>query len=79
MTNKEIKDSGFYSRLSVSTIARIERLMEEFDWKSRDVFLDEAFTVLEHVRAGKELPAIIEEAQQRRADRLSRINNGEKS
>lgn len=77
MSDYEIKNSGFYSRLSIPTIARIERLMEEFDWKGRDVFLEDAFTVLAHVRAGKPLPDVIEEARQRHADRLLRIKMGE--
>lgn len=70
MNEGERKTEAWFTRLSIPTIARIERLMEEFDWKSRDVFLEEALAVLEHVRAGQPLPASIEAARRRRADKL---------
>jgi hypothetical protein len=77
MKATERKDQAFFTRLSIPTIARIERLMEDFHWKSRDVFLEQALIVLDHVRAGKPVPALVEEARRRRADGMLRTTEGD--
>lgn len=59
------KTEHWFTRLSVPTIDRIERLMSDFGFRSRDAFIEQAYLVLEAVRNGQSVPICVEEARQR--------------
>jgi hypothetical protein len=55
------KTEPWFTRLSTPTVSRIERLMEDFGYRSRDAFLEDAFSVLEAVNNNSPLPKCIED------------------
>lgn len=52
-------------RLTIDGFNKASRLMNDFGYRSRDVFAAHAMEALAAVKAGKRLPDFIEEARQR--------------
>jgi hypothetical protein len=58
----------WFVRLSIPTVACIERVMEDYRFKSRADFVECALAVLTAVKTGGPLPACLQQAKDRKRD-----------
>ena len=58
----------WFVRLSIPTVSGIERLMEDYQFKSRADFVECALAVLAAVKTGGPLPACLKQVKDRKRD-----------